>query len=101
MRVMDELQHSPMAKPLQSDAEFRRETSDRLRRLETRLTRYMEWAGFDTEVRRPVFTYPDRLDIPTDATSIRDCLAAIPVEQRGQTVTVVHKGDVIATLSKQ
>ena len=98
MFAMDEIHHSTMAKPPQNEAEFRRETSDRLRRLETRLTRYMEWAGFDTEVRRPVFRDPERLDIPTDATSIRDCLATIPKGAQDRMIDVFHKGALIATI---
>lgn len=89
-----------MTKPPQSDAEFRREVGDRLRRMETRLTRFMEWSGFDTEVRRPEYR-SGRLDIPSDATSIRDCLAAIPPEHAGLPVSLVHKGEHIATITRQ
>ena len=88
-----------MARPPISEDEFRRETSDRLRRLETRLTRFMEWSGFDTEVRRPQF-YDGVLDIPTDATSLRDCLLALPSDWTSP-VSLVQKGRVIATLSRQ
>ena len=88
-----------MQRPAPSPETFRRETSDRLRRIETRLTRFMESQGFDTEVRRPAFK-DGHLDIPTDATSLRDILAAVPDGWDGG-VVVLHKGVVIAFLEKQ
>jgi hypothetical protein len=98
MLAMDALQQTSMAKPSLSDEEFRRETSDRLRRLETRLTKFMEWMGFDTEVRRPAFDARlGRLDIPTDAVSLRDCIAVIP--PASPSVAVYHKGTHIASIS--
>ncbi len=87
-----------MARPTLTDDEFRRETSDRLRRLETRLTKFMEWMGFDTEVRRPTFDAQlGRLDIPTDAASLRDCLAAIPPD--APHATIYLKGARIASIT--
>ena len=88
-----------MQRPAPTPDTIRREMSDRLRRIETRLTRFMEAQGFDTEVRRPVFN-AGHLDIPTDATSLRDILAAVPPDWDGG-VVVLHKGVVVALLSKQ
>ena len=88
-----------MDRPPISEADFRRETNDRLRRMETRLTKFMEWSGFDTEVRRPRFA-DGRLTIPTDATSLRDCLATIP-DHWTAPVILVHKGQVVAVLTRQ
>lgn len=76
-----------------------REITDRLRRIETRLVKYMEWKGFDTEVQRPTFQ-DGKLDVPTDAISLRDCLKAIPQEWE-RPVQLMHKGTLLATLSKQ
>ena len=59
----------------------------------------MEAQGFDTEVRRPVFK-DGALDVPSDATSLRDCLAAIPSDWRGD-IEVSHKGVVIALIARQ
>jgi len=97
MPLMDALHHPPMSRPTPTDDEFKRETVDRLRRLETRWTKFMEWSGFDTEVRRPSFS-DGRLDIPTDAISLRDCLGAIPPEWSAS-VSLSHKGVTIATLT--
>jgi hypothetical protein len=88
-----------MAKPPQTSADAQRELLDRLRRMETRLTRFMEWSGMDTEVRRPVWNN-GALILPTDATSLRDCLAHIPQDWVGD-VTLIHKGMTIATITRQ
>ena len=58
-----------------------KEAVDRLRRVETRLTKYLQWRGFDTQTTVPRWTaYEDRgvLSIPAISCSLRDCLAAIP-----------------------
>ena len=75
-----------------------KEMLDRLRRIETRLTRYMEAQGFDTEVRRPEWL-DGFMELPTDATSLRDCLAAIPEAWQG-TVTLTVKGRTVAILQR-
>ncbi len=68
--------------------------------METRLTKFMEWSGFDTEVRRPEFQ-PGRLDIPTDATSLRDCLAALPPDWDGGPIYIMHQGKLLGVLTRQ
>ena len=85
-----------MARPVQNQEDFQKEVGDRLRRIETRLTRFMEWSGFDTEVKRCKFDMGN-LDIPTDATSLRDILQTIP-EEWGAPVNIYHKGDLILTI---
>ncbi len=86
-----------MSKPPVSEAEFRREVTDRLRRLETRITKFMEFLGMDTGVKRPVYSQGE-LDIPTDATSLRDILAALPPEVTE--IRVVHKGTLLVRLTR-
>lgn len=61
--------------------EMARETVDRARRIETRLTRYLSAIGFETGVRKPTFTFVDEtpaVDAPSPAVSLADCVAAIP-----------------------
>ena len=53
------------------------ETLDRARRIETRLTKYLEAIGFETGARKPVWN-GDGVEVPSPATSLTDCLAAIP-----------------------
>ena len=86
-------------RPYPTEAEYRREMSDRMRRMETRLTKFMEFMGFDTEVRRPQF-HNGRLDIPSDATSLRDCLAALPPDWGGGPVRIMHRGVLLGVLTK-
>jgi hypothetical protein len=88
-----------MTQPPLTQAGALKEMTDRLRRMETRLTRFMEAMGFDTEVRRPQFR-DGLLDLPTDAASVRDCLAAVPAHWHGP-IELIHKGHVIAVLTKQ
>lgn len=71
---------------------------DRLRRVETRLTKFMEWSGFDTDIQRPVWTN-GKLDLPSDAQSVRDCLAYIPPEWMGD-VALVVKGQIVAVIAR-
>ena len=72
------------------------EVLDRTRRIETRLTKYMEATGFDTKVRRPTFAN-GIINVPTPATSLKDCLSVIPHDWRTP-VTVIHKSDKLVTL---
>jgi hypothetical protein len=87
-----------MSRPAKSPEDVQLEMADRLRRVETRLTRFMEWSGFDTEVRRPVWN-DGVLAIPNDATSLRDCLACIP-QTWFDKITLTHKGQIIATITR-
>ena len=74
------------------------EALDRLRRMETRLTRFMEVQGFDTGVKRP-FWKDDALHLPTDAVSVKDCLAVLPADlRRPCAVPLLVKGRLITTI---
>ena len=83
-----------------SDNEPMQELLDRTRRIETRLTRFMEDNGFDTKVRRAVW-YPEegRLEVPSPATSLKDIIAAVPRSwQAFDKIVISHKGDMLATI---
>ena len=54
-----------------------KEIADRMRRLETRFTKFMELQGFDTKVRRPLF-HDGVVEIPSLACSLQDILGVIP-----------------------
>lgn len=53
------------------------EIIDRCRRIETRLTRYMEWSGFDTQSKMPLWDN-GKVIVPSVDVSLRHVLAAIP-----------------------
>lgn len=56
-----------------------REMKDRLRRMETRLTKFMIAQGFDTETRQPVWEPGDgTLEVPSAQVALQDVLDAIP-----------------------
>ena len=55
-----------------------KEITDRTRRIETRLTRYLESRGFDTQVQKPTWVGPGRIEVPTRACSLGDCLSVVP-----------------------
>lgn len=76
------------------------EVLDRVRRIETRLTMFLEASGFDTKVRRPLWDGTRRrVIVPNPSTPLKDCVAAIPEAYRGQ-VTVYCKDDLITTIIK-
>lgn len=59
-----------------------KEITDRCRRLETRLTKFMEYQGFDVQSKKPQFQNKPgetaEINIYSLHTSIQDCLEAIP-----------------------
>ena len=72
------------------------EILDRTRRIETRLTRFMEDQGFDTQVRRPVWNN-GVINVPSPATSLKDCLAVIPPSWNpDDPIVVMHKDTKVA-----
>lgn len=80
--------------------ELAKETVDRLRRIETRLTKYLQWRGFDTHTTLPQWTvHEDRgvLSIPALSCSLKDCLAAIPPDW-DLDVEIRLKGDMVCGL---
>lgn len=57
--------------------EYLKEMTERLRRLETRFTKYMETQGFDTKVRRPHFS-DGVVSIPSMACSLLEIIKTVP-----------------------
>jgi hypothetical protein len=53
------------------------EALDRLRRIETRLMKYFEHVGFDSQGKRPTFEN-GKLLVPSPSTPLKDCIEAIP-----------------------
>lgn len=74
------------------------EVTDRLRRIETRLTRTMTHLGIPTGAQMPVFEN-DALHVPTPAVALKSCLDVIPPERRGGTIRVVCKGELLCVLA--
>jgi hypothetical protein len=72
------------------------EVLDRTRRIETRLTRFMEAQGFDTQVRRPTWNN-GVIKVPSPETSLKDCMAVIPKNwNRDDPIAVMHKDSKVA-----
>lgn len=73
------------------------EIVDRLRRLETRVTRYLEAQGFDTQTARPVLDAGHQLKVPNINVSLKDMLQAlstyeeVPLVLDGQTVAYIRR----------
>lgn len=76
-----------------------KECLDRLRRVETRLTTFLEASGMVIQVERPTFK-DGVVYVPTPSVSMRDCLAVVPEEWYDKRVLVKHKGDVLAIVIK-
>lgn len=75
-----------------------KEILDRLRRIETRLTRYLTDRGFDAQTQKPYYD-ADRgtLDVPSRKVSLQDCFEAMVP---GAVATVMLESEPIGTLIK-
>lgn len=74
------------------------EIMDRCRRIETRLTKYLEQQGFDTRVRRPEWDDGDII-VPSLTVSVQDCVSVVPNNwDLAEPIQVVHKGRTLMTL---
>lgn len=74
------------------------EIMDRCRRIETRLTKYLENQGFDTKVRRPEWDDGDII-VPSLTVSMQDCLSVVPHDWSPENpIPVVHKGRVLMVI---
>ena len=73
-----------------------KEVVDRCRRMETRLTRFLESQGFDTQVKRA--TWRDgTLVVPSPSVSLKEILATIPSHWSPEDgIRVEHKGETLA-----
>lgn len=71
----------------------------RMRRLETRMTRYLDSVGFDTGVQRARWTANGTIDVPTPSTSIKEALSLIPAGLEGG-IPVVFDGRCIAFIRR-
>lgn len=76
------------------------EVLERIRRIETRVTHGFQALGVDTRSQKPVFDYDSGcLTIPSMHSSLKEILAAIPVEWHG-TVVVQIGTTIMATISR-
>ena len=74
------------------------EIQDRLRRIETRLTKYMQERGFETQVQKATWG-PGYVDIPSVDIRLRDLLTTIPeFYDWNEDIEVVHAGQVVVVL---
>jgi hypothetical protein len=81
----------PTSKPARSDSELVNEMAQRLRRLETRFTRYLADQGFDTQT-TPVNWKGGVLHVPSPDCSLKEAFAAIPADHpANEPVEVCHK----------
>jgi len=66
------------------------EIQDRLRRVETRLTKYMQERGFETQVQKVILDI-DTVHIPSLDVRLRDILTIIPTGYAGTKLRILHK----------
>jgi hypothetical protein len=84
-----------MNAPWQADL---KEIKDRLRRTETRVTKWLESQGFETGVQRPHWE-AGKIEVPSSSCSIKDLLSAIPETWDGESEIVVRvKGDYLMSV---
>lgn len=69
-----------------------KEMSDRMRRMETRLTKFLMTMGFDTETHRPLWR-DGTIYLPSTSASLKSCLEVIPEKwPKHSPITVSHAG---------
>lgn len=78
--------------------DWQRETLDRVRRFETRFTRFLSKQKFDTQTDMPVFK-EGVVYIPSMDTPIKDIIAAIPRTHSERDTEVIHKEDFVCWIS--
>lgn len=89
------------AQPFVSHEAGMQEVVDRCRRMETRLTRFLESQGFDTQVKRAVWLKSGQIVVPTPAVAVKECLSVIPSDWPiGKPIIVVHKGEILCRIQK-
>lgn len=75
-----------------------KEVVERCRRIETRLTRYLEMQGVDAGGLKPMFISGE-IRIPNRATSVQDCLAVVPSTWNpDEEIFVTHKGEYVMSI---
>lgn len=87
------------------DNDILREIADRVRRFETKLTRFMAATGFETGGRKPVVVQAEdgyaEILAPNAAASVVDCVAAlVEATNSEEAVPVTFNGDVIGYVSR-
>lgn len=75
------------------------EVSDRARRMETKMTAFLEWFGQDTRSEKPEFSLVRGravVTIPTPNVSLFDLIRCVPKDyESDEPISVYHRGDVI------
>jgi hypothetical protein len=76
------------------------EIKDRARRIETRLTKFLESQGFDTQRKLPTCR-GNVVSIPSMECSLADIMAAVPSPRVPglDSIVITHKGTTVAVLS--
>ncbi len=73
---------------------------DRCRRMETRLTQFLEAQGFDTQVKRCEWRAQDgAVVVPSPSSALKEILATVPFGwDAAMPVRVEHKGETLAVV---
>jgi hypothetical protein len=74
------------------------EIQDRLRRMETRLTAWMKWSGWETETGKPQWVRDGVVDIPSTDVKLKDVLESVPGPWKHCKVYITHKGRQVCSL---
>jgi hypothetical protein len=78
------------------------EIRDRCRRLETKVTAYLESQGFETNSMKPAWTTFGAVEIPNLGASLKDILAIVPKayfeEDGAEDIPIVCKGKTVGWL---
>lgn len=76
-----------------------KEIADRVRRIETRLTRYLKDRGFDTQTKVPEYKH-DAIHAPSPEVSLQACVDVIP-KSRTAIVPVYVGTDLVGYVARR
>lgn len=77
-----------------------KEVRDRVRRIETRLTKLLRHMGFDEQGSMPEWK-DGRIEVPSVSVTLKDVLAALPPEiGEWEGVAIMHKGETVCVIMK-
>jgi hypothetical protein len=79
--------------------DWTKETLDRVRRFETRFTRFLSKQKFDTKTDEPVYR-EGTLYIPSLDVSLKDILAIMPGDET-KDIEVIHKDNHVCWISRE
>lgn len=93
------MQVTDLPAQVQGMAEQLKEVVDRCRRVETRVTKFLELQGFDTKTRKPTWR-DSAVHIPSLSCALREVLETVPAGwDSRRAIPILHHGELVAVVT--